>query len=1381
MDYSITVDGKKITFDYIAKQDKYKNLSPSEKMKVKDAFFNLSMKQKGAKVEYLPKELRTKFYQETSKYDIGDFEGVKPKKSIIERAKEATGYNVAKEVLKKDIVPKYKPTLNVLEAVKDIAKRHAEGQKKTIERLSAIPETQRKIGEKIQEISEKAGEIPYKPPIAALPAATSGAFPVIGKLAGWYVKETPPIMLAADIATLGEGAVARKALKRMAEKKMGSEIAEMGIETAEKVGAEAVESKIPKSVEIKKDISSLTQRKKDINSALKSIDGDIERYKKILENPADNPMALAVREEARNKVEQLIPQKMKLTEELGKVRGEIVKNRFNLENTLKKEKIEKLKSSTNLQEQLEGAWLEAEEKQNRIFTLEELEENFREIAEVNRKRLSSPAYKNLPEEKKAIYKQNLNWAENELNKIKKEKNYLTYDKKFQDPTSPEIPRNIKKYEEAKATLIDKKIEANKSIAMELKTGAKSSEDVVKNLKSEADNLAKGSTTKQLKLEAEQLAKGQKIIKRIKENTQAKKLAGGTIKERIMKSVLDPFYRIKYLSKGGKRLERGVSETYSEAVSMGSRASEKTIHHTETPLRELGNTLKDQNELSIFDRIYSLKSFIEGADHINIDGRKLSDIARENLDYLRASMIKNGRKEALERIEKAVDDFADRTNDILIKIKKDGGLITEEAAKNYKKKYRYYMSYQYSSEVTAQMLDNEPLSFDRLALGFTKSREGAISLPDMNPTELFTKSVYRSHLAAEKKKLIDLSIREFGLTEIPQSKARELGLLQYNFGGKSYYVPQEVYEFLKRADTHTVDLFHKFSSNISKFFKSGVLELNIGYYRSMVMRDLYEYSVRGRGYWTPIDKKLFEGLAKLVNKMPFPFLKKIFRPNPYADMAYLFSPKIWIKALSESFSYRFSKKGSKLIEQLAREGYFIRSEAEIYERLSRLEFPRGRMEKASMKLKRSLTSVMKAWDDTIRLANTLRNVDTKGKSLMKLEEIAPDMWKVSPHEWKELSRSIFIDFEKIGEGLKTINYVMPFTNAKVQDIYETMRFAKENPMLFTFRAGALLSAVSGLYIKMKKDGTAENVSPVVTDQYGMVDTGFRYKVGNKEYPLVQRIIKIPDALQPLWIPLKKSIDIMFEKNVLLKEELKKTFLADNLTKGIGSYVSLGGPIVGVAELMMNKDLFYNREIKPKSNAPNYLIARKGTGNTYRLMAQIIDKVLPEGFNNLKPSPEQIKHFGRQTFGEVPNILDQMFSRRIRKLVEAPQPYSERLPFGLRFSTTLLGTKIGKYQPEYSESKTIMGIIRGDYNKAYAIGKNAIDDILASPKGSEERKIAQKRLSEVIKTYRNRKELTDALNKYLRQKIKREHQTPIEKVVPKKYIPEVLRRMGKTNPQ
>jgi len=684
------------------------------------------------------------------------------------------------------------------------------------------------------------------------------------------------------------------------------------------------------------------------------------------------------------------------------------------------------------------------------------------------------------------------------------------------------------------------------------------------------------------------------------------------------------------------------------------------HDTAKAVDALTSNIKDASEKSLFNKLYAFRSLGEYYEKTGKDfgglGSRAAQFVEENIH---GPLVSAGKTDVWNRVNKAVEEFADATRSVGLERAKN--VIGEENAAKWAKDYRYYMSLKgYDDEMTSFVHGAEGIkthsipSMDEYATGFMKGRvEGSAKAFDVDPLEQFQKSHWNKIVAAHKKEVVDKAV-EVSTKRLGESLTKEFELAggkgwgKYTLSnGKEVPMPDFLIDFLSKSDRNTSSLFSEMANAINPISRRGYLDLNVRYYPGMIMRDVADYFLRAPGYLTPQTEFLAKKLGSAVG---------VTEKAP--NLEYLANPAPLVRGFISSMRANFpglwkGAKVDKIYEELERSGALQTGTIQHAMKSASLKalYPdtqTGVVKKMANSVWENLGNVMKAWDDTIRIGNYLRNVpeDMRGiknmGKIINMEELPKG--PVSSKEMAEIVRNTHIDFRMMGEGMRSLKFLNPFINPAVQDKFQTWQYAKNQPISFGMTTAAFLSGAATAYMQWKASGDDRKLNPQDTQKFILLNTGIKSKEGGI---YAMPVAMIPDSIQPAWIALRNAIDIMHEKDPEFRNILKKQYVSKTASQGVGAMANISGPLVAGVETMINHSFYTGKPIEGKydENLSPGLRASKRTENLYRAVGEKL------GWLGL--TPDKAKYLTRGVIGSPASAtLARMADPLAKKMVREP---------------------------------------------------------------------------------------------------------------------------------
>lgn len=714
--------------------------------------------------------------------------------------------------------------------------------------------------------------------------------------------------------------------------------------------------------------------------------------------------------------------------------------------------------------------------------------------------------------------------------------------------------------------------------------------------------AKGAAAEsKLRSDISKLAKGE-IPAGEEAPRQVSKLQRGL--QKAKQYFIDPRANVKVFSED---LHNLATQGMDAAVGKLSQAAKPAVN-------AITNNLKDPTERVLFARLYNIRSMGEAFEKSGgkLDYGGLGSKAKQMSELMRLELLKNGKSSSWARINKAVEEFADSTSKAGLEHLK--GFVDEKILAEWGEKYRYYMSFKNFDEDAVKFIHGEEgvvkhaiPSMEEYSLGATKGRVGGEAILT-DPLEAFQKSLWQKIVASHKKQVIDKAV-EYSTSKLGQSLQKEFELT----GGKGWGtyktakgdvvpMPDVIVDFLTKSDKHTATIYSELANALNPIARRGYLDLNVRYYPGMVMRDVADVFLRAPGYLTPQTEAIAKKLSKATG---------IKEDAP--DLEYILNPAPWLRGLKASMRVNFGKWGGetdKIFEQLERQGALQTGSVQHVMRTEKLKalYPASKgdyVSKTAGMVYESMGNIMKAWDDTIRIGNYLRNTpkEMRGldnmKKVMSMETLPGG--PVSVEKMNAIVRNNHIDFKMMGDGMRDLKLLNPFLNPAIQDKYQTLQYAKKQPISFALTTSAFIAAATGSYLKWKSKPEGRLLNPKDTQRFIMVDTGIRSKSGGV---YAMPVTMIPDSIQPIWLAVRNAIDVMDEKSPEFRAILKKNY-AKKTAANVGSAMAnISGPFVAGVETMMNYSLYLDKPVEGKYNeslSPE-LRAQKNVPNVFRMMGK-----------------------------------------------------------------------------------------------------------------------------------------------------------------------------------
>lgn len=695
-----------------------------------------------------------------------------------------------------------------------------------------------------------------------------------------------------------------------------------------------------------------------------------------------------------------------------------------------------------------------------------------------------------------------------------------------------------------------------------------------------------------------------------------------------------------------------SEDLHDMVTQGGDASVGVFSHdVKAASSALTDNLKDASERVLWNSVYRLRSIGEMFEKTGKDYGGLGPKAAQKIEAIKAALTAKGQGAKWERINAAVEKFADATH--AIGLERIRPLIGDEKAAALAQKYRYYSSFQNFDEEAAKFIKGEEgvvknalPSMDEYATGFLKQREGSETAPLSDAFEAFQKSHWRKVVAGHKKQVVDKAVEvSKNLAGKPLQREFELaggkGWGTYKLSdGTEVPMPDVLIDFLSKADAHTSTLYSQLANSLNPIARRGYLDLNVRYYPGMVLRDIWEIPMRAPGYLTPQTEWLAKKLGAatgMTEKAP--------------DLEYILNPAPWVRGLKASlranFPSKYWGKTDAIFDQLEKQGALQTGSIQHVMRSESLKAldpadPAGVVSKAANQVWEGMGNIMKAWDDTIRIGNYLRNTPKEMRGLGKMGDVLKmeslPKGTVDPAKMNAIVRNTHIDFKMMGDSMRDLKLLNPFINPAIQDKFQTLQYAKQQPASFTLTTAAMMSGAAAAYMKWKSTPEGKLLNPKDTQRFILLDTGIRSKEGGV---YAMPVAMIPDSIQPIWVAIRNAIDVAYEKNPEFKAILKKNYAKKTASGIAGATANISGPFVAGVETMMNYSLYLGKPIEGKydENLSPELRAGKNVPNVFRYLGK-----------KTGMSPDKMAYLTRGTLGApgmgVASALDKPLAGKVQ---------------------------------------------------------------------------------------------------------------------------------------
>lgn len=702
-----------------------------------------------------------------------------------------------------------------------------------------------------------------------------------------------------------------------------------------------------------------------------------------------------------------------------------------------------------------------------------------------------------------------------------------------------------------------------------------------------------------------------------------------------------------------------SEDLHDMVTQGGDASVGVFSHdVKAASSALTDNLKDASERVLWNSVYRLRSIGEMFEKTGKDYGGLGPKAAQKIEAIKAALAAKGQGAKWERINAAVEKFADATH--AIGLERIRPLIGDEKAAALAQKYRYYSSFQNFDEEAAKFIKGEEgvvknalPSMDEYATGFLKQREGSETAPLSDAFEAFQKSHWRKVVAGHKKQVVDKAVQvSQELAGKPLQREFELaggkGWGTYKMSdGKEVPMPDVLIDFLSKADAHTSTLYSQLANSLNPIARRGYLDLNVRYYPGMVLRDIWEIPMRAPGYLTPQTEWLAKKLGAatgMTEKAP--------------DLEYILNPAPWIRGLKASlranFPSKYWGKTDAIFDQLEKQGALQTGSIQHVMRSESLKVldpanPAGVVSKAANEVWEGMGKIMKSWDDTIRIGNYLRNTPKEMRGLGKMGDVLRmetlPKGTVDPAKMNAIVRNTHIDFKMMGDSMRDLKLLNPFINPAIQDKFQTLQYAKQQPASFTLTTAAMMSGAAAAYMKWKSTPEGKLLNPKDTQRFILLDTGIRSKEGGV---YAMPVAQIPDSIQPIWVAIRNAIDVAYENNPEFKAILKKNYAKKTASGIAGATANISGPFVAGVETMMNYSLYLGKPIEGKydENLSPELRAGKNVPNVFRYLGK-----------KTGMSPDKMSYLTRGTLGAPGMGLASALDKPLAGKVQLPREGSD----------------------------------------------------------------------------------------------------------------------------
>lgn len=785
--------------------------------------------------------------------------------------------------------------------------------------------------------------------------------------------------------------------------------------------------------------------------------------------------------------------------------------------------------------------------------------------------------------------------------------------------------------------------------------------------------------------------------------------------RLMNAVERFFDPTSSLKHSGKKLPQFAEDMDWLRIKMRIHgdAAKKTLADHAAYVVDALKPLKSVDERKALNAIYALKHF--GAQ-AQLDREYGYGVFHRAPQMLRAIEQKLG-PEVYNRVNASVEELAHRIDEVGWLSVKDR--IPREVFDQWRAKNPYYMFAQPAGE-TDKLFPGMP-SFDEVYSRHLKGRIAFEDLPKLDPVEQFASHHYKRVLGQERDVITKESIARMG---IPSSNAeafakaiKDPDMAVYEHAGPkgkpmSYAMPKTVVDFLTTADDASANMWANYVAEATGPFRVGALNYNPRFlFSTGAMRDTADALTRAPGYWTPVDKYIGQ---KVWN----PLMKKIGAKGleeSTSDLEYLLNPAMLLKAARTSYHVNFSKASEAIMNDAIKQSMSLYASASrqgalqmgyAYD-LAKANLPahlRTAGESASQAANLP-QRMMKFYDDFFRMTQVLRTLPAEYRGLQGAGRMmnASHIPEMKGGDILNV-RGVNIDFAMKSDLLRKVDKLSPFLVPMVQSIYQTARFAKAQPMSFAMRSAVLLTAASTMYSELKgrPDKPMDKFPQYDQDRFIFADTGVR-KQGNR--PVFVPMMFIPEPLQPMWAAIRRGIDIMYTKDPDYRQSLKDNYMANVASSGLGSWVSLGGPIVATAETLVGRSLYKGGgtiEREGDKYLPSEKRAAPGTQNLYRLISE------KTGIT----SPDRLKYLARGWTGTLadtvadaadPLVRDRTSYPDMSIYEESKKPFSiSAVPRKILEKTGWLRT--GRYSPEGDIAQNTIGKVQMEEKGLIAEIKN-----------------------------------------------------------------------------
>lgn len=698
-----------------------------------------------------------------------------------------------------------------------------------------------------------------------------------------------------------------------------------------------------------------------------------------------------------------------------------------------------------------------------------------------------------------------------------------------------------------------------------------------------------------------------------------------------------FQRLAFKGKEKLLNRDAILEEFSPELHRVKRQSGDAAVGKWTQLQEkaddvIAKNIKNSDEGALFRKLYNLRSVGEIYQKTGKEYGLFGRNAKALEERMRLEMLNAGKADAWNRISTAVEEYADETAKSGLEFMR--GYVDEKTLAEWAKKYRYYMSLKNFDDEAVKILHGKEgvlkhalPSEDEFAAGFMKARTGG-EFVEMDPQLAYQKSLWQKIQAQHKRQLVDKAI-DVSTKRLGDDLRREMELageegigVYEKADGTKHAMPNFLITYLQTADPEVTSMFAELAKAVNPISRRAYLDMNAKYYSTMGMRDIADYFLRAPGYLTPQTEYLAKKLGKMTG---------IEQDVP--DLEYLYNPAPLYRGLLASLRENFPSKklwgeADPIFKELERGGALqtgsIRHEMRM--RQAQSAFPSetsGKIKKAVGMVWEDMGRIMKAWDDTIRIGNYLRNVPHDMRGLKNMGKIAkleslPE-GPVAKDVMNEIVRNSHIDFKMMGSGMMDLKVFNQFLNPAFQDKLQTWRYAKKQPISFGLTTSAFVSAAAYSYMKWLAKPEGRKLNPKDTARFIMLDTGIRSKEGGA---YAMPVAMVPDSIQPAWIAVRNALDVLYEKSPEFRSVLKKNYASKTAKQALGSMANISGPVVAGVETMINHSFYLGGPIEGKYQdalSPG-LRASKNVPNIFRLVGQ-----------KLNVSPDKMAYMTRGVLG------------------------------------------------------------------------------------------------------------------------------------------------------